>query len=93
MDKQLREAALQESLRTQIFPNSRLKGEVNLLIMPNVDAANIAYNLLKMTAGDDIAIGSILSGANKPAYILASTATVRRIVYMSALAVAGVKTD
>ena len=86
------DVALSESLRTQIFPNSHLKGEANLLIMPNLDAANIAYNLLKMTAGDGITIGSILLGANKSVHILTSTATVRRIVNMSALAVAGVKT-
>ncbi|MBI3222039.1 MAG: NADP-dependent malic enzyme [Nitrosomonadales bacterium] len=86
------DAALSESLRMQIFPDSRLKGEANLLIMPNLDAANIAYNLLKITAGDGITIGSILLGANKSVHILTSTATVRRIVNMSALAVAGVKT-
>ncbi len=86
------DVALSESLRTQIFPASRLKGEANLLIMPNLDAANIAYNLLKMTGGDGITIGSILLGANKSVHILTSTATVRRIVNMSALAVAGVKT-
>lgn len=86
------DAALSESLRMQIFPNSRLKGEANLLIMPNLDAANIAYNLLKITAGEGITIGSILLGADKSVHILTSTATVRRIVNMSALAVAGVKT-
>jgi malate dehydrogenase (oxaloacetate-decarboxylating)(NADP+) len=86
------DAALSESLRAQIFPASRLKGEANLLIMPNLDAANIAYNLLKITAGEGLTIGSILLGANKSAHILTSTATVRRIVNMSALAVAGVKT-
>lgn len=85
------DVALSESLRAEIFPNSRLKGGANLLIMPNLDAANIAYNLLKMTAGDGITIGSILLGANKSVHILTSTATVRRIVNMSALAVAGVK--
>jgi malate dehydrogenase (oxaloacetate-decarboxylating)(NADP+) len=86
------DAALSESMRREIFPNSRLRGQANLLVMPNLDAANIAYNLLKMTAGDGITIGSILLGANKSAHILTSTATVRRIVNMSALAVAGVKT-
>ena len=86
------DAALSESLRSGIFPDSRLKGEANLLIMPNLDAANISYNLLKMTGGDGITIGSILLGANKSAHILTSTATVRRIVNMSALAVAAVKT-
>ena len=86
------DAALSESLRTEIFPNSRLKGIANLLIMPNLDAANIAYNLLKITAGEGVTIGSILLGANKSAHILTSTATVRRIVNMSALAVASVST-
>jgi malate dehydrogenase (oxaloacetate-decarboxylating)(NADP+) len=85
------DAALSESLRTEIFPNSRLKGSANLLIMPNLDSANIAYNLLKMAAADGVTIGSILLGANKSVHILTSTATVRRIVNMSALAVAGVK--
>jgi malate dehydrogenase (oxaloacetate-decarboxylating)(NADP+) len=86
------DAALSEGLRAEIFPNSPLKGGANLLIMPNLDAANITYNLLKMTAGDNVTIGSILLGANKSAHILTSTATPRRIVNMSALAVASVKT-
>jgi len=86
------DAALSETMRSGIFPAARLKGQANLLVMPNLDAANIAYNLLKMTAGDGITIGSILLGANKSAHILTSTATARRIVNMSALAVAGVKT-
>jgi malate dehydrogenase (oxaloacetate-decarboxylating)(NADP+) len=86
------DAALSESLRVESFPASRLKGVANLLIMPNLDAANIAYNLLKMAAGEGVTIGSILLGANKSVHILTSTATVRRIVNMSALAVAGVKT-
>ncbi|TAJ79139.1 MAG: NADP-dependent malic enzyme [Gallionellaceae bacterium] len=86
------DAALSESLRAQTFPNSRLKGEANLLIMPNLDAANIAYNLLKITAGEGITIGSILLGADKSVHILTPTATARRIVNMSALAVVGVET-
>ncbi len=86
------DAALSESMRNDVFPRSMLKGTANLLIMPNLDAANIAYNLLKMTAGDGVTIGSILLGANKSAHILTSSTTVRRIVNMSALAVAGVKT-
>lgn len=85
------DAALSETLRSEIFPNSRLKGSANLLIMPNLDSANIAYNLLKMAASGGVTIGSILLGANKSVHILTSTATVRRIVNMSALAVAGVK--
>ncbi|MFZ5523057.1 MAG: NADP-dependent malic enzyme [Pseudomonadota bacterium] len=85
------DAALSESLRMETFPASLLKGAANLLVMPNLDAANISYNLLKMSAGDGITIGSILLGANKSVHILTSTATVRRIVNMSALAIAGVK--
>lgn len=86
------DAAISESLRLQIFPNSRLIGEANLLIMPNLDAANIAFNLLKMIAGDGITIGPILLGAAKSIHIMTPTATVRRIVNMSALAVAGAET-
>jgi malate dehydrogenase (oxaloacetate-decarboxylating)(NADP+) len=86
------DVALSESMRTATLPNARLKGVANLLIMPNLDAANIAYNLLKMTGADGVTIGSILLGANKSVHILTTTATVRRIVNMSALAVAGVKT-
>ncbi|ADE10691.1 NADP-dependent malic enzyme [Sideroxydans lithotrophicus] len=85
------DAALSESLRNQTFPASRMKGNANLLIMPNLDAANIAYNLLKITGGEGITIGSILLGANRSVHILTSSATVRRLVNMSALAVAGVK--
>ncbi len=86
------DAALSESLRLDALPASRLKGSANLLIMPNLEAANIAYNLLKIVAGDGITIGPILLGADKSVHILTTTATVRRIVNMSALAVAGVKT-
>ena len=86
------DAALSESLRSEIFSASRLKGCANLLIMPNLDAANISYNLLKMAGSDGVTIGSILLGANKSAHILTSTATARRIVNMSALAVAAVNT-
>ncbi len=85
------DAAMSESLRNEIFPDSNLKGCANLLIMPNLDAANISYNLLKMTGADGVTIGSILLGVNKSAHILTSTATTRRIVNMSALAVAAVK--
>ncbi len=85
------DSALSEMLRLQAFPASRYKGEANLLIMPNLDAANISYNLLKITGGEGATIGSILLGANKSVHILTTTATVRRIVNMSALAVAGVK--
>ena len=88
------DAAISEKLRLQVFPASRLKGEANLLIMPNLDAANIAFNLLKTVVGEheDISIGPVLLGAAKSIHILTPTTTVRRIVNMSALAVAGVKT-
>jgi malate dehydrogenase (oxaloacetate-decarboxylating)(NADP+) len=79
------DAALDERIRMKIFPNSVIKGEANLLIMPNLDAANIAFNLLKVTAGDGITVGPILLGADKPVHILTPTATVRRLVNMSAL--------
>jgi malate dehydrogenase (oxaloacetate-decarboxylating)(NADP+) len=79
------DAALDEDIRMRIFPNSRLKGEANLLIMPTLDAANIAFNLLKISAGDGITVGPILLGAAKPVHILTPTATVRRLVNMAAL--------
>jgi malate dehydrogenase (oxaloacetate-decarboxylating)(NADP+) len=81
------DAALNEKIRNRLYPGSRLKGEANLLIMPNVDAANIAFNLLKETNGEGITVGPILLGAAKPVHILTSTATVRRLVNMTALAV------
>ncbi len=68
-------------------PNSMLKGEANLLVMPNIDAANIAYNLLKMTGGEGVTIGPILLGVARPVHILTTTSTVRRLVNMAALAV------
>ena len=80
------DAALSRTILEQEFPGSRLEREANLLIMPNVDAANIAYNLLKVAAGDGITVGPILLGAAKPCHILEPTATVRRIVNMAALA-------
>ena len=81
------DAALSESVRQQVFPNSRLKGEANLLIMPTLDAANIAFNLLKTAAGDGITIGPILLGAAKAVHIVTPTASVRRLVNMTALTV------
>jgi malate dehydrogenase (oxaloacetate-decarboxylating)(NADP+) len=80
------DAALSEEIRTGLFPNSVLKGEANLLIMPTLDAANISFNLLKMIAGEGITIGPILLGAAKTCHILTPTATVRRLVNMTALA-------
>ncbi|AJW44405.1 MULTISPECIES: NADP-dependent malic enzyme [Ralstonia] len=81
------DAALDEKLRNSLVPDSTLAGEANLLVMPNIDAANIAYNLLKTAAGNNIAIGPILLGAKKPVHILTPSATVRRILNMTALTV------
>jgi malate dehydrogenase (oxaloacetate-decarboxylating)(NADP+) len=81
------DAALSEEVRNAAFPHSRLKGEANLLLLPTVDAANIAFNLLKTAAGDGIALGPILLGSAKPVHILTPSATVRRIVNMAALTV------
>jgi len=81
------DSALSELIRNRSYPGSRLSGEANLLIMPNVDAANIAFNLLKITNGDGITVGPMLLGAAQPVHILTPTATVRRLVNMTALAV------
>jgi len=81
------DAALSESVRKAVMPNSRLTGEANLLIMPTLDAANISFNLLKASSGGGVTLGPILLGVAKPAHILTQSATVRRIVNMTALAV------
>jgi malate dehydrogenase (oxaloacetate-decarboxylating)(NADP+) len=81
------DVALSEVIRNQVFPDARLKGEANLLVMPNLDSANIAFNLLKVAAGDGITVGPVLLGAARPAHIMTRTATVRRIVNMTALTV------
>jgi malate dehydrogenase (oxaloacetate-decarboxylating)(NADP+) len=80
--------ALDGAARHQLMPHSTLSGDANLLVLPNIDAANIAYNLLKTAAGGGIAIGPVLLGAAKPVHILTPSATVRRIVNMTALTVA-----
>ncbi|MDO8888254.1 MAG: NADP-dependent malic enzyme [Hydrogenophaga sp.] len=82
------DVALDPEARARMMPNSTLKGAANLLVLPNMDAANIAYNLLKTAAGGNIAIGPVLLGADKPVHILTASATVRRIVNMTALTVA-----
>ena len=82
------DVALDADARAFIMPGSTLTGQANLLVLPNIDAANISYNLLKTAAGGNIAIGPVLLGANKPMHILTATATVRRIVNMTALTVA-----
>jgi malate dehydrogenase (oxaloacetate-decarboxylating)(NADP+) len=81
------DAALSEEIRLRTFPNARFKGEANLLIMPTLDAANIAFNLLKTAAADGVTIGPILLGAARAVHILTPSATVRRLVNMTALAV------
>ena len=82
------DVALDGAARTALMPNSSLQGDANLLVMPNIDAANIAYNLLKTAAGGNIAIGPVLLGAAKPVHVLTASTTVRRIVNMTALTVA-----
>nr|WP_315243949.1 NADP-dependent malic enzyme [uncultured Albidiferax sp.] len=82
------DTALDGAARAATMPNSPLVGDANLLVFPNIDAANIAYNLLKTAAGGNIAIGPVLLGAAKPVHILTASATVRRIVNMTALTVA-----
>jgi malate dehydrogenase (oxaloacetate-decarboxylating)(NADP+) len=81
------DAALDEAVRIAAFPNSRLKGAANLLVMPTADAANISFNLLKVAGGGGVTLGPILLGAAKPVHILTPSATVRRIVNMTALTV------
>ena len=81
------DCALDEALRMRILPSSSLKGEANLLVCPNVDSGNIAYNLLKTAAGSNVAVGPFLLGANAPVHILTSSSTVRRIINMAAMTV------
>ncbi len=84
------DAALSETVRRAAYPASRLAGEANLLVMPNVEAANITYNLLKMTGGEGVTVGPFLLGCAKPVHILTPAATVRRIINMTAVAAANV---
>lgn len=81
------DCALDEEMRKSILPNSTLTGSANLLVCPNADSANIAYNLLKTDGGGNVAIGPFLLGANAPISILTSTSSVRRIINMTALTV------
>jgi malate dehydrogenase (oxaloacetate-decarboxylating)(NADP+) len=82
------DAALSESVRREYLPETTLTGSANLLVLPNLDAANILFNVLKMTGGHGVTVGPILLGAARPVHILTPSATVRRIVNMTALAVA-----
>ncbi len=85
------DAALSQEMRDKLHPDSRLKGEANLLVMPNLDAANISFNLMKMANGDGVSVGPILLGAAKAVHIVTPSATVRRLVNMTALAVVDAK--
>ncbi|MCF8199931.1 MAG: NADP-dependent malic enzyme [Sulfuritalea sp.] len=79
------DAAFSDDIRQEVFPDLTLKGQANLLIMPTLDAANIAFNLIKTAAGDGLTVGPMLLGAARPVHILTPTATVRRIVNVTAL--------
>ena len=81
------DSALSESIRLKAYPDSTLQGRANLLITPNLDAGNITYNILKMTGSNGVAMGPILLGAARPVHVLTTSATVRRIVNMTTLAV------
>ncbi len=82
------DAALSEDVRARYLPDNLLSGAANLLVLPNLDAANILFNVLKMTGGNGVTVGPMLLGTAWPAHILTPSATVRRIVNMTALAVA-----
>ena len=82
------DAALSEEVRHVLMPGSTLAGAANVLVCPNLDAANILFNVLKVTGGHGVTVGPILLGVNAPAHILTPSATVRRVVNMTALAVA-----
>jgi len=86
------DCALDEALRMKLLPSSPLKGQANLLVTPNVDSGNIAYNLLKTAAGGNVAVGPFLLGVNAPVHILTASSTVRRIVNMTALTVVDANT-
>ena len=82
------DAALSESVRHSYLPDSTLHGSANLLVLPNLDAANILFNILKVTSGHGVTIGPMLLGAAKPVHILTPSSTMRRVVNMTALVVA-----
>ncbi|ACB32634.1 Malate dehydrogenase (oxaloacetate-decarboxylating) (NADP(+)), Phosphate acetyltransferase [Leptothrix cholodnii SP-6] len=82
------DAALSEKIRRQVLPETTLTGSANVLVLPNIDAANILFNVLKVTSGHGVTIGPILLGAAAPVHVLTPSATMRRVVNMTALAVA-----
>lgn len=81
------DSALSPEIRQRLIPKSTLEGEANLLVMPNLDAANIAFNLMKIANGDGVTVGPMLLGAAMPVQILTPSSTVRRIVNMTAVSV------
>ena len=81
------DAALSESIRRGYLPESTLSGAANLLVLPNIDAANILFNVLKVTGGKGVTVGPILLGTARPVHILTPASTMRRVVNMTALAV------
>ncbi len=85
------DAALSEEIRRNFLPETTLSGEANLLLLPNLDAANILFNVLKMTGGHGVTVGPVLLGAAQPVHILTPSSTVRRVVNMTALAAAGAR--
>jgi malate dehydrogenase (oxaloacetate-decarboxylating)(NADP+) len=87
------DAALVESIRHDLMPDSPLKGSANLLIMPNMEAARISYNLLRVSCSEGVTVGPVLMGVAKPVHILTPIASVRRIVNMVALAVVEAQTE
>jgi malate dehydrogenase (oxaloacetate-decarboxylating)(NADP+) len=82
------DAALSEDIRASFLPNNTLKGSANVLVLPNLDAANILFNVLKITGGQGVTVGPILLGAAAPVHVLTPSATVRRVVNLTALTVA-----
>jgi malate dehydrogenase (oxaloacetate-decarboxylating)(NADP+) len=82
------DAALSETIRRGYLPDSTLTGAANLLLLPNLDAANILFNVLKTTGGHGVTVGPVLLGAARPVHILTPSSTVRRVVNMTALVVA-----
>jgi malate dehydrogenase (oxaloacetate-decarboxylating)(NADP+) len=82
------DVALSKDIRDTVFPDARLSADANLLVMPNIDAANITYNVLRVTAGGGVTVGGLLLGAARPVHVMTPSSTVRRIVNMTAVAVA-----
>ena len=84
------DAALSEEVRQRFLPEGTLSGSANVLVLPNIDAANILFNVLKMTGGQGVTVGPMLLGTAAPVHVLTPSATVRRVVNMTALSVADV---